>query len=71
MNKFLFLLIIINCIWDFICFIAILNNYPKLLSEAHTNLWVTSSNRDNIASKTFNGIFSFILGLYASIWTYL
>jgi hypothetical protein len=51
MNKFLFLLIIINCIWDFICFIAILNNYPKLLSEAHTNLWVTSSNRDNIAAK--------------------
>jgi hypothetical protein len=50
MNNFLFLLILLNCIWDFLCGIAILSNY-SILSKIHTNIWIESKNKENIAAK--------------------
>jgi len=50
MNNFLFFVILLNCIWDFLCGIAILSDY-SILSKIHTNIWIEDKNKENIASK--------------------
>jgi hypothetical protein len=50
MNNFLFFVILLNCIWDFLCGIAILSNY-SILSKIHTNIWIEDKNKENIAAK--------------------
>ena len=51
MNFFVFYyLILLNCIWDFLCGFAILFNYSKL-SNIHTNIWIDEKNKENNAAK--------------------
>jgi len=50
MNFLFFYLILLNCIWDFICSISILLDY-SILSKIHTNIWIDSKNKENKAAK--------------------
>lgn len=50
MNFLFFYLILLNCIWDFICSISILLGY-SILSKIHTNIWIDSKNKENKAVK--------------------
>ena len=45
-----FYLILLNCIWDFICSISILLDY-SILSKIHTNIWIDNKNKKNKAAK--------------------
>jgi|688.fasta_scaffold287539_2 hypothetical protein len=50
MNFLFFNLILLNCIWDFLCGFAILFNYSKL-SKIHPNIWIDYKNKENEAAK--------------------
>ena len=50
MNFLFFNLILLNCIWDFICSFSILTNY-SILSTIHSNIWIDNKNKENIAAK--------------------
>ena len=50
MNFLFFYLILLNCIWDFLCGFAILSNY-SILSNIHTNIWIDKKNKENKAAK--------------------
>ena len=50
MNFLFFYLILLNCIWDFICSISILLDY-SILSKIHTNIWIDNKNKENKAAK--------------------
>ena len=50
MNFLFFNLILLNCIWDFICSFSILTNY-SILSTIHSNIWIDNKNKENKAAK--------------------
>lgn len=50
MNFLFFIIILLNCIWDFLCGFAILLDY-SILSRIHTNIWINSKNKENKAAK--------------------
>jgi hypothetical protein len=50
MNFLFFNLILLNCIWDFLCGFAILSDYT-ILSNIHTNIWIENKNKENKAAK--------------------
>jgi hypothetical protein len=50
MNFLFFNLILLNCIWDFLCGFAILSDYT-ILSKIHTNIWIENKNKENKAAK--------------------